>query len=118
MRSLRILCCVAFAAVTALFLAGCSRAVTSPADELCMYRWENAFENGTRAQLELRDDSATLCVGNKSFSLTISGVYTADDHSLVIYDDTTHMDYAFDYLLHGDSVELTYRDGTLILRKK
>ena len=109
---------VTAALLLCLLLAGCERAILTSADELTANRWGTVTENSNRAELFFEEDTATFRVHSESFTLTVSGIYTADDEALLIHDDETHLDYRFNYLLHGDSIELTYGDGTLVLEKK
>lgn len=101
-----------------LLLCACSRVVRGPSDELCMYRWGSQLDNGNVIELIFDDDKAALSVRNDSFELNVSGIFFIDDENLIISDAATQMNYGFTYLLHGDSVELTYGGGTVILDKK
>ena len=100
-----------------LLLCGCSRAVNSPADELCLYRWTATLENGNSLELKLDDTTATFCAQFEEASLMLSGAYLIDDETLVISDSETRMNYCFSYLLHGDCVELSYGGEVIRLEK-
>ena len=102
---------------SALILSACSRSIRCPADELTMYRWEAVFDNENTVSLTFDDDTAVFSIDNPSFSVTISGTYFLDNSAFVISDTVTKANYPFDYQLHGDCVELTYGDGTIILNK-
>ena len=101
-----------------LALSACSRTVLSPSDELVMNRWGTVTENGNQIDLRFDEDVAALTAHSDSFSLTIRGIYDADDASLPITDEGTHLSYRFTYVLYGDRIELTYGGGTLSLGKK
>ena len=118
MRVFRMTAALILASIFSLILAGCSRTIRSPADELCMNRWGTVTENGNRIDLAFDDDTAAFRAENDAFSLSISGVYSVDDTTLMINDSTTHLDYSFFYVLYGDRIELTYGDATLLLSKK
>lgn len=116
MKGIRVLLAAAAIALC-MTLCGCTRIVRSPADELCMSRWGTETQNGNRAELTFDGQYACFSVVNQSFELRIEGDCFVDDTTLVISDEATQMNYRFTYLLHGDSVELTFGDGTLILEK-
>ena len=106
------------ALILLMLTAGCTRQVRSPCDELQMNRWGTQTQNGNVLELTFDDRRAVFSAVNDSFALTVSGVFSADDTTLVIYDDATGMPFRFSYMLHGDGIELTYRDGTVLLNKK
>lgn len=105
-----ILCC-------GILLSGCTRSVRSACDELCMARWGARQENGNSLELFFDGSEAFFSAWNSVFNLSVNGVYTADDETFVIFDEVTQMPFHFSYLLHGDSLELTYRGSTVILDK-
>lgn len=111
--------CVAGASLLLIctLLCSCSRSVRSPSDELRMYAWSAELENGNRVSLQIDDDKARFTASNDAFTLTVSGAYLIDDELLVISDEATRMNYSFRYQVHGDSVELSCGDGTIILQK-
>ena len=100
-----------------MILTSCTRTIRSASDELPMFQWEAQYDNGNHASLIIEDDIAEFCVDNDAFALNLSGDYLIDDDSLTIFDNTTQMSYHFGYLIHGDSVELTFGDGTIVLNK-
>lgn len=101
-----------------VLLCGCTRTIRDPADELTMFSWEAESENGSCVQLSFDDNTARFTAQNDTFVLSIDGVYLIDDTTIVISDAQTLMNYSFTYLVHGDSVDLTYGGGTITLDKK
>ena len=100
-----------------LLLSSCSRAVRSPADELCMSSWNSELDNGNIISLIFNDDTAVFRAENQAFTLIISGIYIIDDDTLIISDTDTMMNYSFGYTVHGDCAELTWGGGTVRLDK-
>ena len=104
-------------AVVALNLAACSRTIRSQRDEIAVFIWSGELENGKSAQLSFDDRKAYFTASGDDYELAIRGVCQIDDECFVILDEETHNTYCFDYILHGDSLELTYSGGTIILDK-
>lgn len=100
-----------------MLLCSCSRAVRSPADELCMYSWSSVCDNGNRLSLSFDEDTAVFKAENDSYNVIVSGIYLLDDERLIISDVDTMMNYVFAYIVHGDCVELSFGDGTVTLDK-
>ena len=98
-------------------LSSCSRAVRSPADELCMSSWRSELDNGNAVSLIFNDETAAFCAENDAFTLKISGIYVIDDDTLIISDAETKMNYSFGYTVHGDCAELSWGGGTVTLDK-
>lgn len=100
-----------------LMLAGCAEVINSPRDEIRQYGWVGEYENGNRAELYFDDGSAEFSVKNPDFSLKISGLCSLTDDSFVILNDKDYVSYEFEYVLHGDSIELAYHGDAIVLEK-
>lgn len=117
MKIVRITCAVIALVLVSLFLSGCTRTIKGPSDELTLSSWGAELTNGNRVSLSFDEEQAEFSAHNDSFDLFVSGIYLIDHERLVISDTATKMNYAFCYHLHGDSVELTFDEGTIILNK-
>ena len=106
-----------FVITAALTLASCSRTVRSPKDELTMFIWRSELDSANTVELSFRDDRASFSMRNESFIMTLGGHCIVDDTTFVICDDETRENYSFSYILRGDSVELSYNGGTIVLDK-
>lgn len=100
--------------VLSAFLFGCTRVITDASDELVMNAWGKSFDNGAEVSLMFDDDKATFSYHNGDIEAEISGVYVVSCDAFTICDDEN---YTFSYILHGDSLELSYNNSTIILEK-
>ncbi len=91
--------------------------IRGPRDEIRLYDWSGEYDNGNTVSLRFSDGSADFSVKNGSFHLQISGLCSITDDSLVILDEKDGIGYAFEYTLHGDSIELSYRGDSILLEK-
>ena len=82
-----------------------------------MFSWRSELESGKTVTLSFTDTDAELTAHGEDFDLRVSGDCFIDDGSFVICDSATSMNYSFDFILHGDSVELSYDGGSIILDK-
>lgn len=101
-----------------LLLSGCSRVIRGPRDEIRLYAWEKEFENGNAAELSFSDSKADFSVKSSDFSLKIYGLCSLTDENFVILNEADGIGYTFDYTLHGDCIDLSYRGDTITLDKK
>ena len=101
-----------------ILLSGCTRVIRGPRDEIRLYTWESDMENGNTVSLTFHDSHATFSVINTDFTLTISGLCSLTDDSIVIIDENDGVGYSFDYTLTGESIALSYRGDTIELGKK
>ena len=98
-------------------LCACERVIRGPADELTMFSWSSTFDNGNKVSLSFDSDSAVFSAQGDGLDLDISGYCLVGDDSFVICDDDTGFNYRFGYIVHGDSVELSYDGGSVALDK-
>lgn len=110
-------CLILSAVILALLLTSCSRAVLSPADELCMFNWRSLTDNGNKLSLSFEGDEAEFTAESEDFQLVVRGIYILDNERLVISDADTSYNYVFGYTVHGDCVELEYGGSVLKLDK-
>lgn len=101
-----------------LLLCGCTPKIDSARDEIRLYDWVGEYENGKRAELSFTDSNAEFTMSDPDFELTVSGLCSLTDDTLLIFNDHNSLTYEFTYTLHGDSVELFYHGDPLILEKK
>ena len=101
-----------------LMLGGCTKVVAGQRDEIRLYDWETTMENGNKATLSFYDGEAAFTAENSDFSLDITGICSLTDDSLVIINEEDDVSYRFDYVLHGDCVELSYEGAAVTLEKK
>lgn len=100
-----------------VLLSSCVPAAETPADELRQFSWSVEAEDGKTASLRFEDTTATLTVESADLKLKISGLCVLTDERMMICDRATSVNYTFAYVLHGDSVELSYNGGTISLDK-
>ena len=98
-------------------LVSCTRVISSPSDELKMYRWTCEEENGCSVSLSFDETDAELSVVNDSFTFDIKGLCVLDEDTLTICDSDSGNNYSFGYQLYGDRVELSFNAGVLELNK-
>ena len=98
-------------------LCACRADFSSPADEIRLFSWRGETENGNTAELSFVDDEAVLTAHSDKWDVQISGLCALTDHTLVICDTNSEMNYTFRYQIHGDRIELTYDSGTIVLDK-
>ncbi len=103
--------------VIVFILSGCTRSVKGRSDELRMYDWQSEFDNGNTVSLSFDGSDATLIIVNDDHTLDISGLCAIDNESFVIFDENSDTNFAFDYKLYGDRVELSADNGTISLKK-
>lgn len=101
-----------------LILSGCARVIDSEKDEIRLSKWEGAYENGKTVALRFEDSSAFFSVRGKDIALDIEGLCSLTDDSFMIFDEKSGLSYRFDYILHGDRIELSYRGDSIELEKK
>lgn len=109
-----------FLLVVILMLTGCTKtAIQSYSDELVSSLWSATLDNETRIMLSFaEDDTATLKMKLKGEKeLSISGFCEVSDTIFVIYDDSTGVPYAFEYMVHFDRVILKFSTNTVSLYK-
>ena len=92
--------------------------IRGPGDELRLYSWSGEWENGNTASLTFDEGSAAFEVNNDAYKLSIGGLCSMTDESFVILNEADGVGYTFSYTLHGDCVELFYKDGSLTLDKE
>ena len=117
MKRIRMIIAVMIAVSLALCLSSCCRVVRGPAVEITMFSWYCEQDNGNTLKLSFHDNKADFFANNSDFSLSLSGTCMIDNSSFVICDEETGFSFPFTYVLHGDSLELTFGDGTLTLDK-
>ncbi len=101
-----------------LLLCSCSRAITSSADELTAHSWQAQLDNGNTITLSFDMDNATLALAYADDTeVNIEGLCELSDTSFVIHDSDTFSSYKFDYIVHFDSVDITYGNTTVSLNK-
>ncbi len=97
---------------------GCNRSIDNCADELVVSSYFAKLDNGSEISLSFCGDNATLYVKLADASACkISGFCEISDSIFVIYDDKTKKTYAFEYLVHFDSVDIIYEGNTVSLYK-
>ncbi len=102
----------------AVLLSGCRRVVTDCSDELTMHLWQGEYDNGMSVSLSFDDDDATLSLSlSDGRENRINGLCVLDLEQFVIIDDDTSESFSFGYTVHGDSVDITYDDASLSLKK-
>ncbi len=99
-------------------LSSCRTVVNSPADEIRLFNWSAALDNGSTATLRFKDTNAYLTVENEDVSLDIGGLCLLGDEKLTICDSATSVSFPFSYRLYGDRIELTWNGGTITLDKE
>lgn len=101
-----------------LLLCSCSRCVINSGDELTLNTWQTQFDNGNVVSLSFDADNATfsLTYSDKT-KVELCGLCELSNTSFVIHDNDTLSEYKFDYIVHFDSVDITYADTTVSLNK-
>lgn len=100
-----------------LLLTSCTQVISSPSDEIRMFRWHGEYENGNAADLSFSDNDAVLSLTLSDHTTEFSGLCVTTDDRLIICDKTDGSNYAFGYRLFGDRVELSYNGAVLTLDK-
>lgn len=101
-----------------LFLFGCVRVIRDASDELTLNVWGKTLDGGVAVSLHFEDDNAVFSVvTDDGKERTLSGLCVLDTEEFVILDEETENNYPFSYVVHGDSLELTYGGSTLLLDK-
>ena len=100
-----------------LLLTGCTPVVRTAGDEIRLVSGAGEYDNGNTASLTFGEGTAAFTLHNSDFDLCIDGLCSMSDDSFVILNGEDGVGYTFAYRLHGDSVELFYRGGTLTLDK-
>lgn len=100
-----------------LLMYGCTRVIRDASDELVMYSWSTVLEGGAEVSLTFEDEDAAFSVKNGENSSTVKGYCVLSSDQFVIIDEKTEESYTFDYILRGDSVELSYQNSLIILER-
>ena len=105
-----------------LLFCGCTQNAPSPQNELISSSWTAELDGGGELSLkfygEPGDLSAELNLKNAGKDVTISGDCLVDSTSIVIFDSTVSQNYALDYTPKGDTLEISYNNTFLTLRKQ
>ena len=109
--------CVTGMIVLSIFLYGCTRVIKDASDELVMYSWSAALEGGAEVILRFDGDNAALLVTSGDTSSVIEGYCILSPERFCIIDTDTGERFVFDYILHGDRIELSHNNSLIILRK-
>lgn len=99
------------------FLVSCVRVIDDCSDELILHRWEKEFDTGVIMELYFEGDNAVLRCTSGEESAVLRGLCVLDTSGFVICDDKTKQNYMFTYTVHGDLLELTYDNATIVLDK-
>ena len=103
--------------IFSLFLYGCARVIRDASDELVMYSWSATLDGGAEVRLSFDSDNAALSVTSGDTSSVISGYCVLSADRFMILDDETGERFLFDYILHGDRIELSHNNSLIILEK-
>lgn len=101
----------------ALFLYGCARVIRDASDELVTHSWRSLSESGAEVSLSFDSDTAEFTVSNGDVNCVLRGIYTASPDCITICDENSGDNYTFEYILHGDRIELSYNNSMIILEK-
>ena len=105
-----VVCCLL--CVMMLF-CGCSKSATGESSELISKNWSAKLEGGGEASLRFDGENAEFALKNGVEQDVIKGKYVADESALVIFDGAMCQNYHFDYVPHGDMLEISYNGGTI-----
>ncbi|MBQ3416599.1 MAG: hypothetical protein IJH32_02030 [Ruminococcus sp.] len=111
--SLSVVCFI----VLSVFLYGCTRVIRDASDELVMHSWSVALDGGAEVSLLFDGDNAEFSVTSGDTSSVIKGYCVLSADRFMIIDDETGEQFVFDYILHGDRIELTHNNSLIILEK-
>ena len=103
-----VVCCLFCVMMT---LCGCS--ASGESGELISRNWSAKLEGGGEASLRFDGEYAEFALKNGGEQDVIKGKYVADDSALVIFDGAMCQNYHFDYVPHGDMLEISYNGGTI-----
>ncbi|MBQ6152406.1 MAG: hypothetical protein IJJ15_01510 [Ruminococcus sp.] len=103
--------------VILFFLYGCTRIISVASDELVMFSWRSASDRGAEVSLSFDEDNAVFSYTYNDVNCTVEGIYVASCDSFTICDDNSGTNYTFEYILHGDRLELSYNNSLIILEK-
>ena len=96
-----------------MIFCGCSKSASGESFELTSRRWSAKLEGGGEASLSFDGDNAEFALKNGVEQDVIKGKYVADESALVIFDGAMCQNYHFDYVPHGDMLEISCNGGTI-----
>ena len=111
--TLSVVCIIVFT----MFLYGCARVIRDASDELVMYSWSADLDGGAEVSLSFDGDNAELSVTGCDTSSVIEGYCILSPERFMILDDETGERFVFDYVLHGDRIELSHNNSLIFLEK-
>ncbi len=115
MRSIKLLFIIILCFIA---LCGCTkRQITSVADEVTAYTWENSDKFNKNIKLSFNDNYAKLYIKTNNYTGQIQGNAVVTNNSIEIFDNTLKESYKFSYTLYGDRIEFTYGEKTIKLEK-
>lgn len=101
-----------------VLFGGCSQTASGSVAELTESVWTAQLRGGGSVCLWFDGDRAAFALENGGDREVIAGRYLADNAGFVIFDRDSKRNYGFTYVPKGDTLELRYDGGTLILKQE
>ena len=99
-------------------LGGCGKTVINcEADEIKLYGWEYAGEQGLVSTLAFEEDNAVLTVQNGGEQCKIEGLCVFGEDGFVIIDNSLKKEFPFKYILSGRELRLEYNGDYISFNK-
>lgn len=104
--------------IICLLFCSCTADTSGYKYELTSKSWSAVLEGGARAELSFEGDIALLTLQSGGSTAQIKGKYVADDTSFVIFVPEIAQNYTFNYTPKGRTLELKYKNDTIILKQR
>lgn len=115
---MRRLICFVVIIIVAFTLCSCAPVINDCAQELINSSYGTTFDNGNSLSLSFSKYNATMKLKSEDNTVTLHGLCEISDGIFVIHDTKTLSSYGFEYIVYSDSVDITYADSTINLKKK
>ena len=111
-------CAFFYLLTVAFFLTSCMSDTSGCKYELTSSSWSSVQKGGSYVSLSFEDENAYVTAKSGDDEISINGKYAADNESFVIFNTAYSENFRFYYELNGENLNLTYCEGTIVLKRQ